>query len=159
MRKHSIAISATMNIALALALTTVVMAADPHVGTWKLNLAKSKYTSMPAPKSETAKLEAQGNGVKYAIDGVDAEGKKYHQEFAFKYDGKDYPFTGNSDIDSISSKRVDATTVEFVTKKGGKEMSKGREVISIDGKTITVTEEGKDAKGEGFKITFIMEKQ
>jgi len=53
-----------------MALTTVAIAADKNVGTWKLNLAKSKYSPGPAPKSQTLKIEAWGDdGVKYTADG------------------------------------------------------------------------------------------
>jgi hypothetical protein len=52
-----------------LALTAVVFAADNNVGTWKLNLAKSKYSPGPAPKSQTLKIEAWGeDGVKYTAE-------------------------------------------------------------------------------------------
>jgi hypothetical protein len=41
-----------------------------------LNLAKSKYSPGPAPKSQTLKIEAWGDdGVKYTADGVGADGK------------------------------------------------------------------------------------
>ena len=104
-----------------MALTTVVIAADNNVGTWKLNLAKSKYSPGPAPKSQTLKIEAWGNdGVKYTADGVGADGKPTHAEFQAKYDGKDYPFKGNPDADMLSYKRIDANTLEATTKLNGK---------------------------------------
>src|SRR6266487_1333301 len=86
-----------------LALGAVTIAADNNVGTWKLNLTKSKYSPGPAPKSQTLKIEAWGDdGVKYTADGVDPDGKPTHAEFQAKYDGKFNPFKGNPDADMIA---------------------------------------------------------
>ena len=83
-------------VAIVLACAAIAIAADnPFVGTWKLNLAKSKYASGPAPKGETWKIEAQDNGQKDTFDGIDANGKPYHVQASPKYDGKDYPVAGD----------------------------------------------------------------
>jgi hypothetical protein len=148
-----------MICALVLALAVIAMAADPHVGTWKLNVAKSKINSGQPDKSGTVQCEAQDNGVKMVGDSVDAEGKAAHSEFAAKYDGKDYPFTGDSDIDTISLKRIDANTWAEVLKKSGKEVLSGRNAVSKDGKTMTRTFKGKNDKGQEFNNTAVYDKQ
>ena len=158
MKKHSIVISVTMIFILVLALATVAMAADPHVGTWKLNLGKSKYNPGPAPKSGMVTITAQDNGIKSVSDGVDADGKAIHSEFAAKYDGKDYPVTGRS-YDTIALTRVDANTITLVPKKGGKAIGRGRVAVSKDGKTRTVTGKGKDANGHDTSFTMVYDKQ
>jgi hypothetical protein len=137
----------------------VTFGEDNNVGTWKLNLAKSKYSPGPAPTSQTLKLEAAEDGVKYTADGIGPDGKPTHAEFTAKYDGKDYPFKGNPDADSISYKRIDANTVEAVTKKNGKTTVTAKVVISKDGKTRTLTMTGKDAKGQDVKNTVVYDKQ
>ncbi len=143
-----------------LALTAVVIAADNNVGTWKLNLAKSKYSPGPAPKSQTLKIEAWGDdGVKYAADGVGADGKPTHAEFQAKYDGKEYPFKGNPDADMLSYKRIDANTLEATTKLHGKGTIAAKAVVSADGKTRTVTQVGTNAQGQALNITSVYEKQ
>src|SRR4029450_8881820 len=102
MKKQFVSMVALVLIAV-LALTAVVIAADNNVGTWKLNLTKTKFSPGPAQTSQTLKIEAWGeDGVKYAADGVYANGKPTHSEFTAKYDGKDYPFTGNPDADTLS---------------------------------------------------------
>jgi hypothetical protein len=141
------------------ALSRVTFGEDNNVGTWKLNLAKSKYSPGPAPKSQTLKLEAADDGVKYTADGIGPDGKPTHQEFTAKYDGKDYPFKGNPDADSISYKRIDANTVEAVTKQGGKTTVTAKVVISKDGKTRTLTMTGKNAKGQAVSNTVVYDKQ
>jgi hypothetical protein len=159
MQRRTIVLALTM-IFFLLALTAAVLVADPHVGTWKLNLAKSKYDPpSSAPKSATMTFTAQENGVKCVSEGVEADGKRYHAEFAPKYDGKDYPYTGSSSVDSISYTKIDANTVDWVCKKGGKVVGAGRSVVSKDGKTRTVTAKEKDDKGRDTSRTSIFEKQ
>src|SRR5271169_4475733 len=82
---------------------------NPAVGTWKLNLEKSKYNPGPAPKSLTRTLEAQGDNVKYSFEGVSAEGTAVAYSFTMTFDGKDYPIVGSmpGGADAISIKRVD----------------------------------------------------
>jgi hypothetical protein len=146
---------------LALIVAGVCYAAeDPQVGTWKLNVAKSKYSPGPAPKSSTTKVEAWGDdGVKLTADGVNAEGQTTHVEFQAKYDGKDYPITGLPNADTILLKRVNPNTVDGHTKKGGKEVGKTRSVVSKDGKTRTFTTEGTDAKGQKFKNVTVYDRE
>ena len=56
-------------------------AADPFIGTWKLNVAKSKAPDPSLlPKSEVFKNVAQGNLIKTTFDGVDSQGKSFHSE-------------------------------------------------------------------------------
>jgi hypothetical protein len=135
------------------------MAADPHVGTWKLNVAKSKFNPGRAPKNETVKIEAQGNGHKFVADEVDADGMAMHIEFAAKFDGKDYPITGSSTLDAIAARKIDANTINYVVKKDGKEVGSGRVVISKDGKTRTQTSKGKNAQGQNINTIAVFDKQ
>ena len=82
-------------VALAAMVSTQLFAQNnPLFGTWKLNLDKSKYTGIPAPKEMTRKVEADGDSVKYANTGIAAEGSPISFSFSAKYDGKDYPITG-----------------------------------------------------------------
>jgi hypothetical protein len=143
-----------------LALSAVTIAADSNVGTWKMNLAKSKYSPGPAPKSQTLKIEAWGeDGVKYTSDGVDADGKPTHSEFQAKYDGKFNPFKGNPDADMIAYKRIDANTIEATTQWMGAVTSHATAVVSTDGKTRTLTQTGKNAKGQVINNVIVYEKQ
>jgi hypothetical protein len=135
-------------------------AADPHVGTWKMNAAKSKFGDQQPYKSDTVRFEAIDNGVKVVADAVDAEGKALHEEVTAKYDGKDYPYPGNPHADTMSFKRIDADTFDQVMKKNGKVMATAREIFSKDGKTLTRTIAGKDDNGKNFIISIVVyEKQ
>ena len=143
-----------------LALGVGVMAADSNIGTWKLNLAKSKYSPGPAPKSQTLKIEAWGtDGVTYTSDGTDSTGKPTHAEFQAKYDGKFVPFKGNPDADMLSYKRIDANTIVSMTQLAGKPTLTSTAVVSADGKTRTLTQTGKNAQGQTVNNVLVYEKQ
>src|SRR5215475_10250505 len=104
----------------AVAWTLVVVAtmavvlgqtSNPHVGTWKLNASKSKYTPGTGLKSGTATIEPAGSGVKTVVDGVQADGKATHYEYTANYDGKDVRITGEApNGDTVALTRVDANT-------------------------------------------------
>ncbi len=136
----------------------VCFAADGFMGTWKLNEAKSKL-SPGTPKNSTVVYEAAGDNVKVTIDGADSDGKPTHNEWTGKFDGKDYPVTGDSSSDSRSLKRINDHTLTFAVKKGDKVTTSGRIVLSADGKTRTVTTSGTDSKGKKVSGTAVYDKQ
>jgi hypothetical protein len=135
-------------LAAIVATTRVTVAADQWLGTWKLNLAKSKYNPPElAPKSQTIKREASESGMKLVTDSVDAQGKATHTEYSARFDGKDYPWTGQANADSIALLRIDDEYYEATWKLKGEVMMTSNTVVSKDGKTLTTTQSGKDAQG------------
>jgi len=132
--------------------------ASPMMGSWKLNEAKSKF-SPGASKSVTVVYEAADDKVKCTIDGVDGQGKPTHNEWVGKFDGKDYPVTGDPNISSRSLKMVNDHTFEAANKKDGKVVSSGRIVIAPDGKSRTVTLHGTDATGKKTESTAVYDKE
>jgi hypothetical protein len=140
-------------------LVGLAWAADPFVGTWKLNVAKSKVNPPLLPKSATTKVMPKGDGFTWISDFVTADGKVSHMEWSGKYDGKDYPITGDPNTDTNALKKIDSNTIVEVDKKGGKEVGNFRLVVSSDGKTMTLTGKGKDEKGQEFTVTVVSEKQ
>jgi hypothetical protein len=137
---------------------TAAVAADPNMGTWKLNEAKSKL-SPGAPKNHTVIYEAAGDQVKVTVDGVDAKGEPLHHVWTGKFDGKDYPVTGDPSQDTRAYKSVDDHTLTFEQKKGGKVMTTGRVVVAADGKSRTVTTSGTTADGQKLTTTAVYDKQ
>src|SRR4029453_10240826 len=133
--------------------------ADPLVGTWELSIAKSKYTPRPAPKNETRTYVVAGEDIKATLKGVDADGKPTSAEWTVNTDGKDRPATGFADLDALSLKRIDAFTVEFTQKKAGKVVATGTRVISKDGKVMTITTKGTNAKGQAFNDVQVFERR
>ena len=138
-------------VVLALAGSGLMLAqgtADPLVGTWKLDPSSSKFSPGPAPKSQTLKYETQGDELKIIADTVNADGTTQHLVYTAKFDGKEYPITGDPDRDSTTMKRIDAYTTEVAGKKAGKPTVTFRRVVSKDGKTLTIRETGTDGKGQ-----------
>jgi len=140
---------------------STAFAADMLAGTWRQNMAKSKYDPANlAPKSGTTKWEAVGaDGFKWVADGVDAQGKPTHAEFSGTFDGKDYPVKGIAGEDTRAYKRIDDFTFDFVSKKAGKVTTTSHMVISRDGKTRSFTTTGTDAEGRKVNNTAVYEKQ
>jgi hypothetical protein len=133
-------------------------AQDAHMGTWKLNEAKSKL-SPGSPKNTTVVYEAVGDNVKVTVDGIGSDGRPTHNEWTGKFDGKDYPVTGDPNSDMRSYTKIDDRTLGLNVKKGGKVTISGRIVFSADGKTRTVTVSGTDSTGKKFESNSIYEKQ
>src|SRR5262249_47539956 len=141
-----------------LSAALVVITAAPQMGfaqtnqptgTWKLNLAKSKFSPGPPPRSQTLTYETVGQGFKATNEGVDAQGNPTKGVFGvYFYDGKSYPITGVPDYDASSYKAVNESTVEMTRTKAGKTIQTQTRVMSPDGKTLTFTATGTNAKGE-----------
>jgi len=143
---------------LLLASAAMCFAADANLGTWKLNEGKSKLGPGLA-KNTTVTYEAVGGQVKVTVDGTDADGKPAHNEWTGKFDGKDYPVTGDAASDSRAYKQVNPHTLAMTIKKGGKVTMTGRIVVAADGKSRTVTTSGTDAKGKKVSSTAVYDKQ
>ena len=132
---------------------------DPLVGTWKLNLAKSKFSPGPAPRSDMIKYEAQGDALKVTADAVNADGTTTHLQYTARPDGKEYPVTGDPDRDSTTMKRIDANTTEVIGKKAGKPSVTFRRAVSKDGKMLTITGTGTNSKGQKINDVSVYDRQ
>jgi len=151
--KENVMRRALMSVCMLLVFCTVaifaqVPAAKNMVGTWKLELAKSKYSPGPIPKSQVATLEAAEGGMKVVSDRVEADGKTTHFEWTAKFDGKDYPVKGDPGRDAVSVKKVDDYTLDITNKKGGKATTTIHAVYAKDGKSRTETVTGTDTEGK-----------
>ena len=152
-----------VKLVIGMAITAIGMfGADSSLGTWKMNVAKSKTTSASSPvKSRTEVYEATADGgVKVTRTQQLANGTAFNFTYVFKYDGKEYPVTGGQ-FDTISAKRIDANTTSFevMNKKNGTYHQTGRSVISKDGKTRTLTAKGTDDAGKPVVATVVFDKQ
>ena len=150
-----------MGFAVLAALMSIVSAqsSNPLMGTWKLNVEKSKFSPGPAPKHQTVKFEPSGEGVKFTSSGVNADGSPSATEYTANYDGKDVPIKGYAAADTISLKKINALTTERTDKKGGKVVMTVRRENAKDGKSFTATAKGTNAKGEAVNNVMVYEKQ
>jgi hypothetical protein len=136
------------SIVFALGAGAQAQAPKGLIGTWKLNVAKSKFSPGPPPKSSTLVYSPAGEGVKIVVDTAPADGPAQHWEMTAHYDGKDNPVTGNPTADKISMKLIDERTGESTMKKDGKITAVNHRVLSADGKTLTITSKGTTADGK-----------
>jgi hypothetical protein len=134
------------------------LAADPLMGTWKLNETKSKITPGTLKNTHVVYSSMLGQ-VKVKSDGIGAEGKPVHIEWSGRFDGKDYPVTGDANSDTRSYTKVNDRTLATTAKKNGKVTVTGQIVVSSDGKSRTVTINGTTPKGKKFKNVAVYDKQ
>ena len=153
MKARSVVVSLLCFVAL-----TWCFGQDAMMGTWKLNQAKSKIGA-GSPRNNTVVIDVAGENVKIAMDGVDAAGKPTHNEWTGKFDGKEYPVTGDASSDTRSYKKIDDRTFEVSVKKGSRVTISGRVVVSADGKTRTAHVKGTSPSGEKFETTAVYDKQ
>jgi hypothetical protein len=144
-----VAVTATVSIARA--------QSDPIVGTWKLNLAKSKY-SVGAPKSATLVVTAAGKGFKVSANAVLADGASRKIEYTSMYDGMDAAVTGSPDYDTVAIKKT-AEGSSGERKKAGKVVQTFTRNVSADGKTMTTTTKGTNAAGQKVDNVQVYDKQ
>ena len=153
--------------------------ADPVIGTWVLSVAKSHFSSGPAPQSETRTLVMEGQQTKLTAKnvneprtyltvrqeikatsiGVDGDGKLRTGEWTVVYDGKDRAITGDPDADVLSTRRIDPFLSEFTKKRAGQAVITGTCAISRDGRTMTIASKGINARGQMIDDVAVFEKQ
>jgi hypothetical protein len=143
---------------LCLTAVVVTFAADPNVGTWKLNEAKSQFAA-GAIKNVTVTYTTVGGNYTCVVDGVDGAGKPTHNEWTGKFDGKDYPVTGDPSADTRSLRMVKPGHYALTNKKDGKTVVTGTVDFSADSKSRTLTTAMTDATGKKQKSIAVYDRQ
>lgn len=136
----------------------VAMAADPVVGTWTLDVAKSKFSPGPAPKSGTRVYSESADGQTLDGKSVGASGKETSIHVTYKVDSTS-PVPNSPDQDAVTTKRLDARTWDFTLTKAGKVVGTIHRVVSADGKTLTVHNKGTWADGVAYDDTLVYTRQ
>jgi hypothetical protein len=139
----------------------MAFAADPNMGTWKLNEAKSKFAP-GATKNHTVIYAPAGDMVKITVDGVNKDGKAVHNEWTGKFDGKDYKVVGDVVVGDASTRaytKVDDRTLSMIVKNDGKVSLTGKIAVSADGKSRTVATTAVDPTMAMWNVTAVYDKQ
>jgi len=144
---------------LAIGTLAAAPAAEPAIGTWKLNLAKSTFSPGPAPKSQTRTYTESAEGIKMTVKTTAADGKETTSTLIVKDDGKPYPVSGNPDFDTVSVNRVDALMVHITQMKAGAIISSGVRTVSKDGKTLTLALKGTHVTGAKYDDVAVYDRQ
>jgi hypothetical protein len=121
-----------------LSLSMMLKAANPLVGTWKLNVGKSKLECSDLSSETMHVTETGPNSFRNVYDVVSKSGEARHSESANRtVDGKERPIPGQSGF-SESVQRIDASTTKVTIKKNGKVTGELTVVMSPDGNVHTV---------------------
>jgi hypothetical protein len=141
---------------------------NPIIGTWKMNVEKSKYSTGSPPKSATLTVEAQGKAEKTTYTEIGPDGSETTYTYTANYDRKDDPISGSGrttwrddllgGAETIALAR-DSNLYSIVLKKSGNVVMTNRAVVSKSGKVLTITANGADVKGQPTKFVTVWEKQ
>jgi len=164
-RRFGVYVAIVVSVAL-LQVSASMQTSHPLAGTWKLNLAKSKYNPPDlAAKSSVVTYQVKGDAITLTQDVVDSMGRTVHMEYTAHFDGKDYPVKStidgkpNPNQDAVRWKRVDERTFEQVTLLKGQVLTTQRLVVAPDGKTRTTTITGKNPQGQTVNNVLVFERQ
>ena len=147
-------------IALVFAAVVSVWAeTDPRIGSWKLNVSKSKSSNGQIPASEMRTYSAEGSTIMNTTEGVDAKGKPISNHYDATADGKDHPLGAANPSMTLSIKQTGPSAYAGTIKRDGKVVTTNTAVISGGGKVFTFKSKGTDAQGQEFTSTLVFEKQ
>jgi hypothetical protein len=158
MRKNLLVSSLLLCVA-ALMGSQAAFAGENWVGTWKLNAAKSKFSSETVARAETLKFESGSSGITLTFEGTDPQGKPIQGKYTSKFDGKEVAWIGNPSADVASPKRIDDNSYENVWMMDGKQTMTAKVVVSEDNKTLTVTETPTDTPGAAAGSVAVYDRQ
>lgn len=153
--------SSMANWAIRVAMALAVLASVPSVaaaqiesrlGTWDLDVDRSTFSPGPPPRQQTLTYSAAGKQWTALLQGVDASGKPINPDvnnLSISFDGREHP-TATVDYETTAWQRVDARKYLVIRKKAGKVVLTSTNVLSPDGKTMTITTIGKNAAGQSI---------
>src|ERR1700739_4343115 len=137
---------------------------NPFVGTWKLNHARSKYTTGVAPTEIIATIQIVGDQDQVTENGTAADGSPISLKYAFPDKGGPGKGLAGGNLakhpfDGVSGRRIDDNIFEVSFMKGGKEMLHNQFVVSKDGKTLRETVRGFVPLGNPVSGVLVWERQ
>ena len=146
-------------LAVLLTATATMFAANPLMGTWKLNEAKSKFAPGATKNTMVTYSPAKGDMIRCVVHGADKDGKPIHWVWVGKFDGKPYQIKGSPSFDTLTYKSVNDWTNKTTATKAGKVVMTGTITVAKDGKSRVVMLTGTDANGQKFTDMTYYDKQ
>ncbi len=150
---------ATLLLLIAVPAPETAAQAASHLGKWTLNANKSVYSPGPPPRAQVRTYSTEGDRFKAVIETTQPLGMRTTAEYTARFDGKDYPLAGNADADTVALTRVDDLTFDATLKRRGKVVTTVRNAISRDGRIMTVTSKGTNARGQPTSSVAVFFKQ
>lgn len=138
-------------------------APHPIEGTWKLNPVQSKFApnQADAPKEETEVFRVVGDQFELTITGTQKDGAAIAEKITSPINGGVFkvlqpaPTEGESYVETM----FEPGNRFLTTLKNGKQIEVQHLVLSKDGKTMSITAKGTDAKGKPFESVAVFDKQ
>jgi hypothetical protein len=161
--KRRVALVVSVLFSLVLAVSLLAEKGASLAGTWKLNVEKSKSSTGSLPKSAVRTVDAQGDGEKTSCEEVEADGTRVTYGYTATYDDKDHPITSSrpdlfGGADNIALRKTGSNTYGAALKKSGQVVMTMRAVVSKNGQTLTITENGADSKGQPTTVVTVWDK-
>ena len=149
-----------MAFALLMVVDTLQAQSNPLVGTWKTNLAKSKFVLGGQGIQQTVRYDAApGGAIKYTSDRVNADGTTSRNEFTAFLNGSTSPYHGVSGRDAIKIRKIDARTYQVAYMNGGQVVQINYWTVSPDGKTLTTVSTGVASDNTVYSRVVVADKQ
>lgn len=144
-----------------------LFAADPFVGTWKLNVAKSKHGGgpLPAAKEETSVVAVADGQFIITVTGTAADGSPISMKETVPRTGgpvqwqEGGPPPGSGITSTLAKTKADSKTLDSADSKEGKVYETQHFVVSADGKSMHVTAKGTDPQGKKYENVEVWDKQ
>jgi hypothetical protein len=149
-------------VAALLSCSLGAVAQDAHtLTTWKLNVSTSVIRVGQHYQSSTMTIDRDGDWVSVHVEPVTSDGQRFSASYRAKYDGNEYPVTGDlpDGADRVAMRQVDAVTLERVDKRQGQIVSIVTMIRSQGGKVLTITHKGTRPDGQPFDHTLVYEQQ
>jgi hypothetical protein len=131
---------------------------NPFVGTWKLDVAASKFEPNTPPQSQMRTWDAEGN---ISVKGISQSGKPAAYSYTIKTDGKPHPSgdTVPNGADTLTARNVTSHLIRATFTKAGKVVERTTYTVSKDGKTLVIVAKGVRPDGNAFSNDMHYEKQ
>jgi len=146
-------------VAALLSTSLVYGNTDPFIGTWRLNVQKSRYAPGTCPKRMVIQMEPAGGGVQYRSETTYANGATSYSRYTADYNGAEAIVTGAKGLMTpVSLKRIDSRTVLASYSRAFRVLATSRRVVSSDGKVMTITTISNDKDGKAVTNVGVYEK-
>jgi hypothetical protein len=145
-------------VLLTIGLAAVLSAADPFIGVWKLNMAKSKWQSGPAPKQQITTITVTGDQTRIRIEGIAADGTPTLVDYTIPTNGGMGKMAKSATYDGVSAKMLGPGEREIDRIKDGKVVYTVVGKVSADGKSITTVSKGLNPLGQPVENTGVYDR-
>jgi hypothetical protein len=146
---------------MVLGFAGTVSAADGFAGTWKLNVAKSKFATGTEPKAVSVVVVEKGADLAVSVTGTDGAGKPISVKYTLPMKGGAVTYTEGAPASgaTVAAKRVNANTIDSTSSLNGKEVGSTHTTLNADGKSLTRVVKGMDANNKPLTNTEVYERQ